>query len=390
LLHEAAHLARWDDWTNLLARILGAVLALHPIALWVLQRIDIEREAACDDWAVSRLQSARTYARSLVRFYELRLSDGQALLASGMFGSSSRLGARIERLLSLSRDFTARVSVVRLGAGCAALLAVAVMASLSPLWIAFAQDPTDNVKLPEFEVASVRPSNPDQSFINAVTPSLNVDRGGNLRFVQVTLRDLIMLAYGIGAPQIQGPSFLNGTANSPADRFDIIARVPEGATRNQVPLMLRALLNERFHLSLHHESKTMEIYALEQGNKAPKMKESPEGAGATARCVRSFAEREGATLAAECTHMTGADIAQQVMALAPGYFRNAPVVDLTGLSSAYDFKLEWVTAAEVNRGSPGPTMINAVEEQLGLKIERRRQSMEVLVIDKLERTPTEN
>ena len=254
----------------------------------------------------------------------------------------------------------------------------------------FAQEPADKTKLPEFEVASVRPSNPEQGFINAVTPSLKVDSARNLRFVQITLRDLIMLAYNVGAPQIQGPSFLNGTPEFAADRFDIVARVPEGATRDQVPLMLRALLAERFHLALHRESKPMQIYALERGKDAPKMKESPEGTTGAARCVRSFAEHEGATLAAECTHMTSADIAQQVMALAPGYFRDAPVVDLTGLNGIYDFKLEWITAIEANNGSPGPSMIKAVEAQLGLKMERRRQSMEVLVIDKIDRKPTEN
>jgi uncharacterized protein (TIGR03435 family) len=267
---------------------------------------------------------------------------------------------------------------------------LAVVAPLSLRWIAFAQEPA-GTKLPEFEVASVRPSNPDQGFINAVTPSLNVDRARTLTFVQVTLRDLIMLAYGVGAPQVQGrPNFLNGTPNSPADRFDIVARVPEGSTRDQIPLMLRALLAERFHLSVHRESKPMEIYALERGKGAPKMKESPEGTPGAARCVRSFAEREGATLAAECTHMTSADIAQQVMALAPGYFRDAPVVDLSGLSGVYDFKIEWITAAESNNNVPGPTMINAVEQQLGLKMERRRQTMEILVIDSLDRKPTEN
>jgi uncharacterized protein (TIGR03435 family) len=243
---------------------------------------------------------------------------------------------------------------------------------------------------PEFEVASVRPSNPDAGFINASTPSINIAGDRNLRFAQTSLRDLIMLAYGVGAPQIQGPNFLNGRPDAPADRFDIIAKVPAGTTREQVPLMLRALLAERFHLTLHRENKTMQIYALEVGKGAVKMKDSPEGATGEARCTRSFAEREGATLAAVCTRMTSADIAQQVQTLAPGYFRDGPVVDLSNLKGTYDFKLEWITAGEANGGSLGPTMMNAVENQLGLKLERRRQSVEMLVIDKLDRTPTEN
>ena len=243
---------------------------------------------------------------------------------------------------------------------------------------------------PEFEVASIHLSNPDQGFINAVTPSLNVDANHRLTFIQVTLRDLIMLAYGVGARQIQGPSFLNGNPDNPADRFDIAAKVPAGATREQVPLMLRALLAERFHLSFHREDKTMQIYALEVAKGGLKMKESPEGAKGEARCIRSFAEREGATLAAVCSHMTSADIAQQVQALAPGYFRDGPVVDVSGLKGVYDFKLEWITNGEANNGSPGPTMLDAVQGQLGLRLDRRRQAVETLVIDKLDRTPTEN
>ena len=243
---------------------------------------------------------------------------------------------------------------------------------------------------PEFEVASVRPSNPDQGFINATTPSLNVGGDRFLRFVQITLRDLIMLAYGVGARQIQGPGFLNGNPETPADRFDIAAKVPTGTAPEQVPLMLRALLAERFHLTLHRESKDMQVYALEVGKGGPKMKESPEGAAGEARCARSFAEREGATLAAVCTRLNSGDIAQQLQTLAPGYLRDGPVVDSTGLKGVYDFKLEWITNAEARNGSSGPTMFQAVEDQLGLKLERRRQSVETLVIDKLDRTPTAN
>lgn len=242
----------------------------------------------------------------------------------------------------------------------------------------------------EFEVASIRPSNPEQGFINASTPSLKVDAGRNLTFAKITLRDLIMLAYGVGAPQVQGPGFLNGRPDAPADRFDVIAKVPAGATREQVPLMLRALLAERFHLMLHRESKTMQIYALEAGKGGPKMNESPEGATGEARCARSFAEREGATLAAVCSHMSAGDIAQQLQALAPGYFRDGPVIDKSGLKGVYDFKLEWITNGEANSGSPGPTMFAAVQDQLGLKLERRREAVEVLVIDQLDRVPTEN
>ena len=89
-----------------------------------------------------------------------------------------------------------------------------------------------------------------------------------------SLRDLIMLAYDVGAPQIQGPAFLNGRPEEAADRFDIAARVPAGATPEEVPPMLRDLLAERFHFSFHRESKTVQVYALEVSKGGIKMKEA--------------------------------------------------------------------------------------------------------------------
>jgi beta-lactamase regulating signal transducer with metallopeptidase domain len=72
MLHEAAHLAGYDDWTNLALRILGGVFAVHPVAVWILSQIERERKMACDDWVVARTGPARPYAESLVHLMELR------------------------------------------------------------------------------------------------------------------------------------------------------------------------------------------------------------------------------------------------------------------------------------------------------------------------------
>jgi len=130
LLHESAHIARSDDWTNLLARFLGAALALHPVAWWILRQIEREREIACDDWVVARVGSARPYARSLARMSELRWSrkagpgikQGEAL-ASGILGGGSRLGERIEALLKRPCEAKVRISRLRVAVSIAALLA---------------------------------------------------------------------------------------------------------------------------------------------------------------------------------------------------------------------------------------------------------------------------
>ena len=140
LLHELAHLARRDDWTNLAARLAAAVLAVHPVAAWVLQRIEREREIACDDWVVSMTGQPRPYAASLTRLFELCLARRRMLLASGMAERASHLGDRIQALLHRRGDLTARVSVTRLVLGSLALAALVIAFAQAPNWIAFAQD----------------------------------------------------------------------------------------------------------------------------------------------------------------------------------------------------------------------------------------------------------
>ena len=99
LLHELAHIARYDDWTNLFARLIGALLPVHPVAVWLIKQIEQEREIACDDWVVAMTGEARPYAASLTRLFELCSARRRQLLATGMADRASHLGERIEALL---------------------------------------------------------------------------------------------------------------------------------------------------------------------------------------------------------------------------------------------------------------------------------------------------
>lgn len=83
------------------------------------------------------------------------------------------------------------------------------------------------------------------------------------------------------------------------------------------------------------------------------------------------------------------DLAQQLQTLAPGYFREGPIIDSTGLKGIYDLNLEWIRVQEANAGADGPTIFAAVQK-LGLKLEKRKEPVEVFVVDRCERQPTEN
>ena len=140
LLHESSHLARRDDWANLICRLAFGALWFHPAAVIALRRIEREREMACDEWVVSATGAARPYAASLARLFEFCVARRHDALASGMAGHGSHLGERIEVLVKRQGTQSRRISMLRV-LGCAAVLIFLVaLASHTPRWVVMAQD----------------------------------------------------------------------------------------------------------------------------------------------------------------------------------------------------------------------------------------------------------
>jgi beta-lactamase regulating signal transducer with metallopeptidase domain len=139
LLHELAHLARRDDWTNLIARLASGLVLFHPVAVWVLRRADEERELACDDWVVAMTGGAKRYALSLSRLAEFRLAQPREMLATGIGGRNSQFGDRIERLMK-APCFDSRTSAGRITFTVLILVVLLAAGARVPAWIAFAQD----------------------------------------------------------------------------------------------------------------------------------------------------------------------------------------------------------------------------------------------------------
>jgi uncharacterized protein (TIGR03435 family) len=247
-----------------------------------------------------------------------------------------------------------------------------------------------NPARPEFEVASVRVSKPDNLSVSYM-PTLNVPPGGTLRISNRRLDEIIMVAYGIGGNQLSGPRWLTELTTDPTQvtRFEIIAKVPENAAKDQVPLMLQSLLEDRFKLKVHRESRPTQIYSLEVAQNGHKLNTTAGIPGRPPGCSRAIGAGDDYSAAADCYSVTMAQFAQQLPALAPAYFREGPVVDHTGLTDAYDVRLEWRTLAEIQAGADGRTMYEAVKK-LGLNLEKKRENAEMLVVDHCEQLPTEN
>jgi beta-lactamase regulating signal transducer with metallopeptidase domain len=181
LLHELAHIARYDDWTNLFAKLIAAILPIHPVAVWLIRNIEQEREAACDDWVVANTGEARPYAASLTRLFELCSARRRQLLATGMAGRASHLGERIEALLRSGRDFAPRVSLTRVALGAAILIGLVFAGAQAPRWIAFAQErpaPVEPVApIPPIPLVAQVPAAPPAPQTPATPPIPRAPRG---------------------------------------------------------------------------------------------------------------------------------------------------------------------------------------------------------------------
>jgi len=376
LLHEYAHLARRDDWWNLIAHLMGAALALHPAAWWILRQIEHEREMACDDWVVARTGAARPYAQSLARLSELRWSRRKQLqgeaLAAGIFGGGSRLGERIEVLLARGARNRARSRLLA-GSFLTALIAITVAFSSAPRWIAFAQQPA-------FEVASIKQTDP-----NDERESILSGPGGRFTTKGVTLKELISEAYDLRDHQISG-----GPGWIASARFDIDARpgsaieiAPGPAGFSQIRPMIQSLLEERFRLAVHRETRQEPVYELVVAQGGRKLKEVPDAANDG----QSGLHTERGRIVG-----TAARVPMLVRVLAGRLGRS--VIDKTGLTGKYDFTLEYTADlgppssgqdAAPPPDSSGPSLFTALQEQLGLKLESAKGPVEVLVIDHAEK-----
>jgi len=259
-----------------------------------------------------------------------------------------------------------------------------------------------------FEVASVKPNKSGDT-----NGMLRMLPGGRVSASNMPVRPIITFAYQLAQYQlVGGPGWLT------TDRYDLIAKLegdpgpvfaPSGTAPNPMQLALRNLLEDRFKLKVHRETREMDIYALVMakpgGGPGPNLKPTTQDCAAAAAAAQRGAPppSSAATGVPFCGIQGGPGRIRfgglPASALAQAFSGPAGrmVVERTGLTGAWDFELNY--AAE-GRGAPGgadaapadpnaPSLFTAIQEQLGLKLESTKGPVEVLVIDSVER-PTEN
>lgn len=237
-------------------------------------------------------------------------------------------------------------------------------------------------KPPAFESADVHVSVPS-SFASM---SGGVPRDGRYELRAATMLDLIRTAYGVTDDKVVGgPGWLS------SERFDVIAKMPHGAPPETAALMLRTLLAERFDLKAHNDNRPLPVFVLTGGRNRSKMKPS-DGSQNGCQSQPQAAAQPGVIPYNEvsCHNLTGAAIAEALRQIAGGYL-DRPVLDKTNLEGSWDFTLKWTSRGQLAAaGADGISIFDAVDKQLGLKLESQRVPMPVIVVDRVNRQPSRN
>jgi uncharacterized protein (TIGR03435 family) len=286
-----------------------------------------------------------------------------------------------------------------------------------------------------FEVASVKPSAPQGNgrMMMGGGGGPGTRDPGRYNMTNMPLKMLLAQAYDVKDFQVSGPSWLD------TERFDITAKVPPGATKEQFRVMLQNLLIERFRIALHREQKELPIYTLSVAKNGPKLKETELDASAFAPPTNDGAGRggpggpppgppppprpgefpklpagrPGMMIMFQEGRMRMTAAGQPIGGLVDflGRQLGRPVVDKTGLAAKYDFQMEFAPDPGAMRGmpmpppsgggiapgggdgggasDPAPNLITAVQ-QLGLKLDAGKGPVDLIVVDKAEKTPIEN
>ena len=266
---------------------------------------------------------------------------------------------------------------------------------------------------PAFEVASIRPS-ADQ--VTGVRVGFQAT-GSQVRVTGMSIKDYVGIAFGTRPQQIEGPEWIG------SQRFDVVATIPDGVPSSQATAMLRTLLEDRFQLKVHRESKDLPVYVLGVSKAGARLTESKPDPNATAEPAgtvnvsgggnntgvgvnigggRSFAVADNQV---QIRGMQMRDVAEVLTR-----FVDRVVVDQTGLTKTYDITLDLTPdefnairiRSAVNAGVPlppqamrlldnaSPDTLSAPLSKFGITFEAKKAPLEVVVIDSVLKTPTEN
>ena len=253
LVHESAHVRRRDNLTSAIHMAVQSIFWFHPLVWWVGLRLVEERERACDEEVLRHGIRPHIYAEGILEVCKLYVESPLACV-SGVTGAElkKRIEAIMKNRRALRMNLTRKISLAAVSIAAIALPITSGVFSASPI---HAQQPAL-----VFEAASVKPADPHRPVDFKII-------GGRLDCSNLSLQDLIREVYSVRFDQmLGGPAWLKD------DRFTIEATAGKDASRNEMLAMLRTLLEDRFKLKVHRETKEGSVYVLTQGKGGHKMK----------------------------------------------------------------------------------------------------------------------
>ena len=415
LAHEVWHVRRRDNLAAALHMLVEAVFWFHPLVWWLGSRMVEAREHACDEEVVAISSDRHIYAESILKVCEFCVGSPLACV-SGVTGSD--LKKRMVHIMTESMATKLNFGK-KLLLGTAATLAIAlpIVFGLANAPQVRAQEQAQAANAPvitnDVEL-TVKPGADGVSHRVAMMYSPTGFKSTN-----TTLQALIQEAYGVQASQIvNAPDWIKSATydfkigsndyqnddQRDANHGDANAASPEPSLeqgRIRYQRILQRVLSDRFKLKFHRETRDLSIYALLVAEGGPKLQPTsssdthPDGVKRPDVRLRDTSVRirrdDDDSVGMDVRGMSAADLASQLSRQL-----GSVVVDRTGLTGNYDFALNWKSDAsgagnfnEPVSNASASSLLTALQDQLGLKLEPQTVPMQVLVIDHAER-PAEN
>jgi len=454
LAHELCHVHRRDNLTAAIHMLVEVIFWFHPLVWWIRTQLVMEREHSCDEAVMSIADEPQTYAEAILNVCKLCVESPLVCVSGVTGANlKKRIQSIMRNDVIRKLNFTKKVVLAIAGiASLAVPIIVGILNA--PLVLAQALPiPSDSAAGLHFEVASIKPAGPMQGrglgniSTRAGIPGYCVQKdtidSDRVDIRCYSLGKLIWIwAFGIPPFRIVGPAWMGDAESDWSDgpKFDISAKLPEGSSREQVPAMLRDLLATRFKLTTHREYREQPVYALVAAKGGPALQSASEDADALNAAVNSQTSepsnlngvqfyvtrlpnpdgrgsevwimnsprmgtvRETETASPNSIHRYEASsISFDGLAdlLTVADIGPEPVVNATGVQGRYRITLDMSMVALEQLRSEGRhdqadiqgALLKAARDglkKLGLELERRKAPVEVLVIDHLEKTPTDN
>lgn len=397
VVHEICHVRRRDNLTFAIHMICQALFWFHPLTWWIGGRLIEEREHACDEAVLESGGEAEVYAEGILNVCKFYVESPLAC-AAGVSGAD--LKNRIARIMTAQMRHRLNWSR-KLLLGAAGFAAVLLPLMLGVVRTVLAEERAEDAaaRLPKFEVASIKPHQTGQQMqimMRMLPDGINISG--------LPMERLMQMSFGLPENRV-----LNAPGWVKSGQFDIEAKVDpadaqklKGLSMDERWAMMVPVLQDRFGMKFHRETRDVEVYTLVVGKGGPKIKETegapeqkppePDAEGRMRtngnRVMMRFSQN-GMTLNAQGGTMENLTklLSQQI---------GSTVLDKTGLAGKYDYTLEWMPergpalpGGEAATENNAPPLFTAVQEQLGLKLVSQKEPVEVVVIDQIQQ-PTPN